>query len=70
MNVTLTPEQVRLLDQLHDIKGTSTVITKVLNLKLQGKSHKEIAATLGYSSQYIDNLSHKALKAYREHKGV
>lgn len=68
----LSPEQIGLMAQLQQQpaqKGQRQLITQVLKLKTEGRTHKEIAAELGYSSSHIGKLSSLALKAYRALKG-
>jgi|GEM_PF-4791473 len=64
MKVTLSPEQVAIMQRLHE--SPSTLVTKVLTMKAQGLTHQQIADALGYSKSHIGKVSSLALKAYKQ----
>jgi len=61
-NPMITPHQIDLFNQLRD---KPTILTRVLQLKLAGMTHQQIANELGRSKSYIDNLHSLAKRQYQ-----
>ena len=58
----ITPHHIDLFTQLRD---KPTLLTRVLQLKLTGMTHQQIADELGKSKSYIDNLHSIAKRQYQ-----
>jgi len=65
--MTITPRQTELLLKLDSHQKVSPrkerLVTRILELKLEGLTHAEIAKELNYSKVYIDTLHAAARKA-------
>lgn len=55
------PTEIHLFEKLRD---QPTLITKILQLKIAGNTHQQIAVTLGYSKAYIDNVHSRAKREF------
>lgn len=66
MNPNLTDEQFTLLTQLSRKPNITELVTKILQLKLMGKTHAQIAAELGYSTSYINHLHSQAKRQFHQ----
>ncbi len=63
--MNITPEQSDLFTRLRDHShNKEQLITRILQLKLSGHTHAEIASQLGYSKIYIDKLHSEAKREF------
>lgn len=59
----ITPEHIELLKTAEQKRSTSSLVTRVLLLKAEGKSHTEIADVIGISKSYVNHMITQTRKA-------
>lgn len=59
----ITPEHIELLKTAEQKCSTSSLVTRVLLLKAEGKSHAEIADVIGISKSYVNHIITQTRKA-------
>ena len=57
MIISLTPEQQHLKSNIEKANRLESIVTQVLQYKLEGLTHSEIASKTGFSVSYINKLS-------------
>lgn len=65
--MNITPEQTELFTRLRNqTTTTEQLLTRILQLKLSGHTHAQIASQLGYSKIYIDKLHSEAKREFNK----